>query len=160
MKIYIAGPITGVLDYRQNFEKAERELKAKGHIVLSPSYLPAGLKDYMLICCTMIDQADAVYFLNGWECSIGSALEKVYAVGHDKRILFEIPREAVYPKGSEDYKRKCIDREVEEGKDEDESQYPFGCCRRCKKEFNSELIGEYDITYCPWCGKKIEGTGE
>ena len=33
--------------------------------------------------------------------------------------------------------------------------YPFGRCRECCKEFNSELRGEYVITHCPWCGTKI-----
>lgn len=37
-----------------------------------------------------------------------------------------------------------------------EEDYPFGNCPNCKKEFNSELINEYDIDYCPWCGAKIE----
>jgi hypothetical protein len=34
---------------------------------------------------------------------------------------------------------------------------PFGKCPTCDKEFNSELISEYAITYCPWCGTEIEG---
>lgn len=34
-------------------------------------------------------------------------------------------------------------------------QYPFGYCRKCGKEFNSELIGEYKIKHCPWCGEFI-----
>lgn len=35
--------------------------------------------------------------------------------------------------------------------------YPFGCCAKCGYEFNSELISEYEIKYCPNCGKKIIG---
>jgi len=34
-------------------------------------------------------------------------------------------------------------------------KYPFGRCAKCGKEFNSELLGEYEITHCPWCGEKI-----
>jgi len=35
-------------------------------------------------------------------------------------------------------------------------KYPFGRCASCGQEFNSELRGEYEITHCPWCGKKID----
>jgi DNA-directed RNA polymerase subunit RPC12/RpoP len=38
----------------------------------------------------------------------------------------------------------------------EELTYPFGRCVSCGKEFNSELINEYEITNCPWCGVKIE----
>jgi DNA-directed RNA polymerase subunit RPC12/RpoP len=34
-------------------------------------------------------------------------------------------------------------------------KYPFGRCANCGKEFNSELLSEYDITHCPWCGELI-----
>ena len=34
-------------------------------------------------------------------------------------------------------------------------KYPFGVCKFCEYEFNSELINEYEIKYCPFCGKKI-----
>lgn len=37
----------------------------------------------------------------------------------------------------------------------EEKTYPFGRCSSCKKEFNSELINEYAIKNCPWCGGKI-----
>lgn len=35
--------------------------------------------------------------------------------------------------------------------------YPFSRCLTCGKEFNSELVYEYGIKCCPWCGEKIEG---
>lgn len=38
----------------------------------------------------------------------------------------------------------------------EEVTYPFGYCSSCGKEFNSELINEYEITNCPWCGLKIK----
>jgi DNA-directed RNA polymerase subunit RPC12/RpoP len=41
-----------------------------------------------------------------------------------------------------------------------EKTYPFGRCNSCGKEFNSELINEYNITNCPWCGVKIKAGGE
>jgi hypothetical protein len=79
MKIYVAGPITGILNYREAFNAKEKELQEKGHIVINPAFLPDGLKDYMPICYAMIDQVDAVCFLNGWQNSAGSKLEYEYA---------------------------------------------------------------------------------
>ena len=29
-------------------------------------------------------------------------------------------------------------------------------CPNCEAEINSELINEYDIQYCPYCGKKLK----
>jgi len=78
--IYIAGRITGVPKYWEAFEKAEDELTAMGFIVLTPTRLPYNLSNEkaMKICLAMIDQADAVYFLPGWNQSVGANLEMAY----------------------------------------------------------------------------------
>ncbi len=31
----------------------------------------------------------------------------------------------------------------------------FGLCPNCKEEFNSELISEYSIKHCPYCGQRL-----
>ena len=36
-------------------------------------------------------------------------------------------------------------------------EVPFGKCSNCGEEFNSELVNEYEITHCPWCGTEVEG---
>jgi nucleoside 2-deoxyribosyltransferase len=87
MKIYIAGPITGMVDYKKKFREAEERVKEMGHIAINPSFLPEGLKNYMEICKAMIDQADSVLFLDGWEDSTGANIEFVYAKEKGKRIL-------------------------------------------------------------------------
>lgn len=78
--VYIAGPITGVPNYWEPFEKAEDELTASGYIVLTPTRLPFNIDNAsaMKICLAMIDQADAVYFLPGWNTSIGANFEMHY----------------------------------------------------------------------------------
>lgn len=78
--VYIAGPISGVENYWEAFEKAEDELQAAGFIGLSPSRLPWGMtrEQYMRICFAMIDSADAVLFLPGSYVSEGALLEYSY----------------------------------------------------------------------------------
>ena len=90
--IYIAGPITDVPNYWEPFEKAEDELTAAGHIVLTPTRLPAGLDNgkYMRIDLAMIDSADAVFFLPGWTASRGALVEHAYCTYTDKPTFYEI----------------------------------------------------------------------
>lgn len=78
--VYISGPITGVEKYWEPFEQAEDELSAAGFIGLSPSRLPKGLSNeqYMQIDLAMINAADAVLFIPGFEDSPGSRLEMMY----------------------------------------------------------------------------------
>lgn len=78
--IYIAGPISGVDEYWKPFEEAEDELTARGYIVLTPTRLPYNIDNdkAMKICLAMIEQADAVFFLPGWNMSIGANLEMHY----------------------------------------------------------------------------------
>ena len=78
--IYISGPITGVPNYWEPFEKAEDDLTGMGFAVLSPAKLPKGMTDeqYMRIDMAMIDSADGVLFLPGWAKSKGAMLEWAY----------------------------------------------------------------------------------
>lgn len=78
--VFLSGKITGDPSYRAKFNDAKRRLENKGHIVLNPAWMPAGLfnSDYMRICCAMIDVADVVVFLPDWEESPGARLERQY----------------------------------------------------------------------------------
>lgn len=92
MIVYIAGPMTGQKDYnREAFEQAERELCREGHIALNPGKLPLGMPDYsyMPICMAMLEQAEAIYLLKGWEHSKGAIAEFCYAVSQNKAIEYE-----------------------------------------------------------------------
>lgn len=79
-KAYIAGQITGDLEYRKKFASAQEELERHGYIVLNPALLPEGMapSDYMRICMAMLDTADVVFFLPEWPNSKGAQLEKQY----------------------------------------------------------------------------------
>ena len=39
-------------------------------------------------------------------------------------------------------------------------RFPFGKCENCSYEFNSELVDEYNIKYCPNCGMKVRRSEE
>ena len=80
MKIYIAGKITGDPKYRDRFREEAEKLEGLGHIALNPAELPEGMSkaEYMRICFAMIDCADTVFLLPGWQGSPGARLEQAY----------------------------------------------------------------------------------
>ena len=89
MIVYIAGKMTGLPDKgRAAFLQAEQKLKALGHVVLNPAVLPDGLlqHQYMPICLSMLEQADAIYLLENWRDSPGAKLELEYARYQHKLI--------------------------------------------------------------------------
>lgn len=87
-KIYIAGKITSDPEYKAKFDAAEEEYKKRGYIVLNPSWMPQGMQpaDYMRICFAMIDTADVVAFLPGYETSPGAQLELQHCLYTDKSV--------------------------------------------------------------------------
>jgi hypothetical protein len=82
MIIYLVGKITGNPEYRKQFAAAKAELEAEGHIVLNPAELPEGMSKaaYMRICFAMIDTADELRVIRGWERSSGATLEVAYCI--------------------------------------------------------------------------------
>ena len=89
--LYIAGPIAGVKNYRERFGAAEAFMKARGWIALNPATLPAGmpLDRYMPICLAMVQAAEAVLLLDGWEDSPGATIERRFAEYQDKLIYLQ-----------------------------------------------------------------------
>lgn len=72
--IYIAGPMTRKPDFnRTAFSLAAVRLSAQGAIPLNPAMLPDGLSeaDYMRIGLAMLQCADGIYLLYGWQDSAG-----------------------------------------------------------------------------------------
>lgn len=82
VKVYIAGPMTGLPDFnRPAFFAAAEVISAGGDIPLNPAILPSGLEqfEYMGICIAMLQNATHVYVLHGWEHSKGARAELALA---------------------------------------------------------------------------------
>lgn len=96
MKIYIAGKITGLDDYKKRFKEAQDELQELGHTVMNPAMFEEGFthEEYMHVCYAMIDVCEGVYFLNNWRYSKGAKLEHEYAVENGKWIKYQ--KEGIY----------------------------------------------------------------
>lgn len=90
--VYIAGKMTGLPDLnRKAFMDAEQYLEGLGFVVLNPARLPDGLPPdrYMPLCIAMVQAADFVFMLTGWELSPGAIVERQYAMYQKKTILYE-----------------------------------------------------------------------
>ena len=112
MTVYIAGGITGVENYKARFAAAKRMLLRKGEdrlnsvaryygtpradSVLNPAELPEDLPDsvYMDVCLALINKADLVVFLPGWEQSRGASLEMQYC-RYQAKPVYKIEEEEI-----------------------------------------------------------------
>lgn len=93
MKIYLAGPMTGIEKYnRPQFNLMQKRLEWKNHIVLNPARHPDGLTydEYMELSRCDIRICDAVCFLDGWEESKGAREERKYAEDLGKFCFFNL----------------------------------------------------------------------
>ncbi|EAB2293828.1 DUF4406 domain-containing protein [Salmonella enterica] len=82
MKVYIAGPMSGLPNFnRDRFNEVAGLVVESGNIPLNPATLPDGLpeRDYMAIGIAMLQCADAIYLIEGWENSAGAGAEKALA---------------------------------------------------------------------------------
>lgn len=80
--IFISGPMAGKPNFnRDEFNTTAARLWATGHTVLNPALLPDGLKygHYLKICMAMLECADTIYLLDGWENSTGATAEHALA---------------------------------------------------------------------------------
>ena len=94
MRIYISGPITNVLDYKDKFSRAEQDMKAKypNAEIINPTVLeklPLTYDEYMELDLQLIDMCGAIYMLNGCEMSKGACIEFGYALAKDLIVLKE-----------------------------------------------------------------------
>lgn len=93
-KIYLSGAITGNPDYMAQFAEAEKELTAKGWRVLNPAKTSATLPAtsylvYMQLSLLQMQDASAIYMLQGWERSPGAVFEKHVAESMGYAVIFQ-----------------------------------------------------------------------
>lgn len=87
MKIYIAGPMTGLPDFNYPaFHRAAEVLVDAGHEPINPARTAGreGCKtwqDYMRAALRDVAEAEGIALLPGWQESRGAAIE--YRLGHD-----------------------------------------------------------------------------
>ena len=94
MRIYISGPITNVIDYKEKFARAEQNLKAKypDAEIINPTVLdklPLTYDEYMELDLRLLGMCEGIYMLKGWEDSKGANREYGYALAKGKAIYFE-----------------------------------------------------------------------
>ena len=94
MTIYLAGPMTGIVEFNAPlFHSRAAELRSKGYTVLNPAEIqpsPDGESTwvyYMRQCIVMVAQADAVAVLPAWGSSRGAMLEVKLARDLDMPVL-------------------------------------------------------------------------
>ena len=93
MIIYMSGPISNVMDYEEKFADAELAIKERypDYEVINPTMikLPSTCthKQYMTIDFMLLDLADAICMLDGWQCSKGACMEYGYATARDLLVL-------------------------------------------------------------------------
>ena len=95
MIIYLSGPITGSSDSAAVFDRVRRELEAGGeHQVINPAGLNGvasdgvlGYEDYMAIDQTLLNKAQVLMLLPGWQNSPGCNPELGYAEALDLMIF-------------------------------------------------------------------------
>ena len=107
MTIYIAGKMSGLPDYnRKLFFETEEMLRGRGWRVLNPAKIGdlPGEELCWPINRAMIDGADAIYLLEGWEYSPGALREYAYAYWKGLEIVAADEEEA----GMQKYE-KCPD---------------------------------------------------
>ena len=92
MTIYISGPMEGIDNYYENFQKAERRLKKRGHKVANPAIFDlSGIcrEQTLSVDLQILELCDTIYMLKGWEGSRGANREYGYALGKGMDIIFE-----------------------------------------------------------------------
>ncbi len=121
MKIYIAGPMTGIKDHNfPAFNKQAKYLRSLGFEVVNPAELDAGETlshpwDYYLRrdLKKLVD-CEAVVLLEGWEYSKGANLEYHVANSLGMTIKTEFREEDLYkPLGSNDAKKESVLEEAQ-----------------------------------------------
>lgn len=81
VKVYIAGPMTGIPNLNfPAFHEAARRLRAEGHLAVNPAEInadpSAGWLECMRADIRELVTCEAIFLLPGWELSRGATLER------------------------------------------------------------------------------------
>ena len=92
MRIYIAGPMTGLKDLNfPAFHAVAATLRAAGHIAINPAEINpdpnAEWTDCMLADLTALTTCDAIVMLTGWETSPGAQIERLWSLRTKKKVF-------------------------------------------------------------------------
>lgn len=94
MRIYIAGPITGISDFRDRFARAQRKVEELGQTAVNPALDGIGRGKpwswYMRRATMALLTCDAVLLLDGWQDSRGASREHQIAVELEMPIATDI----------------------------------------------------------------------
>lgn len=94
MRIYVAGPMTGIPDLNfPLFHATAARLRAEGHDVVNPAEINADPAAGWITCMRAdireLVTCDAIYLLPGWELSRGARLEEHIARSLGFKVLQE-----------------------------------------------------------------------
>ena len=92
--VYLSGRITDNDNYKKEFACAELFLSQMGYIVLNPANLEEvgkGLayEQYLSICYRLVDVADIIFMVSGWQKSKGANAELSYAKSLGKEVKYQ-----------------------------------------------------------------------
>ena len=92
--VYLSGKITDNENYKKDFACAENFLLQMGYIVLNPTQLEditEGLSQQKLmkIFYQLVDIADIIFMVSGWQKSKGANAELSYAKSLGKKVMYQ-----------------------------------------------------------------------
>lgn len=91
--VYISGPISGTSDYPARFSKAVFMLLEAGYKrIINPAQMDGAMigadqEDFLDISLKLVDKADILAMLPGWENSMGCNREVGFATAKGKQIM-------------------------------------------------------------------------
>ena len=95
--IFISGPITGIKNYKDKFNEAEKYLQNNGFVnIINPAKVAEALpadaikyEDFLKIDLQMLNACSMIYMLKGWDNSKGACEEHEYAINHGIDIIYQ-----------------------------------------------------------------------
>lgn len=96
MRVYIAGPITGINDYMERFSVAEKQISEYDRVsVINPAKVSSCLPkdftwaEYMDVTLELLKHCHCIYMLKGWEKSTGAKIEHEIAIKRKMPVIYE-----------------------------------------------------------------------